>query len=139
MALERVSKTSGWYGALTAIPGFFSGTVDLVAASVVINVLSLAVPLALMQVYDRIIPSKNEDTLIWLVAGAGVALLLEGIVRFSRGMISGWIGSRFEHVVGCEAVERILDCRIDEFERDGLGAHLDRLNAVSTLRSFRAW
>lgn len=136
MALDRVAKTSGWYGSLAAIPGFLGSTIDLVAASAAINVLSLAVPLALMQVYDRIIPSKNEDTLIWLVAGAGIALILEGLIRVSRGIISGWVGSRFEHLMGCEAVDRILNCRINEFEQHGLGAHLDRLNAVTTLRGF---
>ena len=136
MALDRVTKASGWYGALSAIPGYFNSAIDLIAASAAINVLSLAVPLALMQVYDRIIPAKSEDTLIWLVTGAGIALILEGAIRGCRGVVSGWIGSRFEHLVGCEAVDRVLKCRIDEFEKFGLGVHLDRLNAVGTLRGF---
>jgi len=136
MALDRVTKSTGWHGALSAVPGFFSNAMDLIAASAAINVLSLAVPLALMQVYDRIVPGKSEDTLIWLVAGAGVALLLEGILRGCRGIVSGWVGSRFEHLIGCEAVERVLNCRIDDFEKSGLGVHLDRLNAVGTLRGF---
>ena len=136
MAFDQVTKSKGWYGALSAVPGFFSSALDLVAASTAINVLSLAVPLALMQVYDRIIPAKSEDTLIWLVIGAGVALILEGVIRGCRGIVSGWVGSRFEHLVGCEAVERVLNCRIDDFEKFGLGVHLDRLNAVGTLRGF---
>lgn len=136
MALERVAKSKGWFGSLTAIPGAFGNLIDLVAATTAINILSLAVPLALMQVYDRIIPANSVDTLIWLVAGATVALLLEGIIRVCRGVMSAWIGSRFEHLVGCEIVDRVLNCRINEFEKSGLGVHLDRLNAVGTLRGF---
>ena len=59
MALERVTKSSGWYGSLSAIPGFFGSTFNLIAASAAINVLSLAVPLALMQVYDRSHPRSK--------------------------------------------------------------------------------
>ena len=118
--------------------GHGGGAVDLVVASLGVNVLSLAIPITLMQVYDRIVPAENYDTLIWLVALCAAAVAIEGLLRFMRAVVSAWMAARFEHVVGTEAVGKILGSRLAEFRKHSLGAHIDRLNAVSMLRTFYA-
>lgn len=135
MLMERICAPRGWLFAMTALPRFASSAFDLVLASAAINVLALAVPIAVMQVFDRIIPNSGTDTLVWLAGGAALALIIEGVLRWVRGTLGSWLGARFEHRLACEAVYRLLTCRLEDFERDGVGAHMDRLGVVSTLAS----
>jgi ABC-type protease/lipase transport system fused ATPase/permease subunit len=52
---------------------------DVIAASVVINLLGLALPLAILQVYDRIIPNAATSTLLFLI------LCMFVVEAFERG------------------------------------------------------
>ena len=65
---KPVSKTA------ISAPSFMSGgMMDLALSSIFINVLSLAMPLTLLQVYDRILPNNAESTLVLLILGIGTA------------------------------------------------------------------
>ncbi|MBF0185924.1 MAG: ATP-binding cassette domain-containing protein [Magnetococcales bacterium] len=121
---------------MQSLPGMRGIGPTIVLSSVLINVLSLALPLTLVQVYDRILPNESFSTLGWLVMGVATALLLEGVLRVARTYLSGWVGIHFEMRVGGGAFNRLTSTRITEFERDGLGTHLDRLNSVNSLREF---
>lgn len=136
MLLEKFKFGQAWYQGLGVVPGLRETAKDLIAASLAINALSLAIPLTLMQVYDRIIPYQSTSTLAWFVAVCAVAVLAEGTLRFFRSQISAWGAARFEHLVGMSAMEKILTSSLNDFERSGLGVHLDRMNAVATLRGF---
>ncbi|CAA7622684.1 putative hlyB(ABC transporter, ATP-binding protein) [Magnetospirillum sp. SS-4] len=136
MLLEKLDSDARWWDGIAVVPGLARNSTDLIAAAVAVNVAALAVPVMLMQVYDRVIPNQAGSTLIWLAVGAFSAILLEGWLRWARAVMSGWMGARFEHLVGCEAIERILGSRIEEFEKDGIGVHLDRLGVVATLKGF---
>ncbi|MEO5373768.1 MAG: ABC transporter transmembrane domain-containing protein [Alphaproteobacteria bacterium] len=115
-----------------------SNMLDLVLASLFLNVLSLAMPLSLLQVYDRIVPNNSDGTLVLLVVGIAAALLLEGILRMARSTVTGWVGARFEHIAGCSALERLLASDIKDYARDGAGVHLERINALGTVKEFYA-
>lgn len=112
--------------------------VDLTVASLFLNVLALALPVSLLQVYDRILPNKSQGTLFLLVVGVLVALLFEGVMRIGRSYITGWIGARFEHMAGCAALDRLLTTSLNDFEREGSGVHLERFNALATVKDFYA-
>ncbi len=122
-------------GALAYMPG---GVFDLVLASTFINILGLALPLTLLQVYDRIIPANAEGTLSLLVIGVGVALGLEALLRLGRSYVSGWMGARFEHLAGCNAMEKLLRSPIVDYEKQGAGVHLERMTSLNVLKEFYA-
>lgn len=122
-------------GKIAYTPG---GVFDLALASLFINVLALAMPLTLLQVYDRIIPNTAEGTLVVLIVGVGTALLLEAVLRQGRSYVSGWMGARFEHLAGVAAVERLINVSIIDYERQGSGVHLERFNALGPLKEFYA-
>jgi ATP-binding cassette, subfamily C, bacterial LapB len=122
-------------GAFAYMPG---GIFDLVLASTFINVLALALPLTLLQVYDRIIPNDGRETLSLMIIGVGVALALEAILKLGRSYVSGWMAARFDHLGGCNAMERLLHAPIVDYERQGAGVHLERMNALGTLKEFYA-
>lgn len=122
-------------GAFAYMPG---GMFDLVLASTFINVLALALPLTLLQVYDRIIPNDAQETLSLMVIGVGVALAFDAILRLARSYVSGWMAARFEHLAGCNAIERLMRTSIVDYENQGAGVHLERMNALGVLKEFYA-
>ena len=115
-----------------------SNMFDLVVASFFLNILGLAMPMSLLQVYDRILPNKSTGTMVLLLLGVLGALLLETVLTFCRSWVTGWIGARFEHKAGCEALRRLTMTSIDNFEKEGSGVHLERINSLGTVRDFYA-
>ena len=105
-------------------------------ASLIVNLFSLALPIVILQIYDRILPNEATDTLIVLTVGLVLVLLLDGAFRTARAYVTGWNAARFEHLLGCRAIDRLLSSHIDKLERDPPGVHLDRLGAINTLRDF---
>ncbi|UPY37015.1 ABC transporter transmembrane domain-containing protein [Sediminicoccus sp. KRV36] len=62
--------------------GFRTGWMLLI--SVASNLLALILPLALLQVYDRILPAAEYGTALSLFILVGVAILLDGVLRLAR-------------------------------------------------------
>ena len=131
VSVPRTARLS----AFSALPG---NMFDLAVSSLFLNILGLALPLSLLQVYDRIIPNSSSGTLTLLVAGTGVAVILENLLRLARSSVTAWIGARFEHMAGCAAMERLLTSDIKHYEREGAGVHLERINALPVVREFYA-
>jgi ATP-binding cassette subfamily C protein LapB len=106
--------------------------------SLALNVLGLALPIVILQVYDRILPYQATHTLTLLVVGLVVVLMMDGLLRVARGAITGWNAARFEHLASCRALDRLLAEPVGAFERVSPGAHLDRLSAINVLRDYHA-
>jgi len=126
---------AGELGSIAYMPG---SIFDLIIASTFINLLALAMPLTLLQVYDRIIPNSADGTLILLIVGVASALIMEALLRLGRSYVSGWMGARFDHLAGCGAIEKLLGVSIIDFEKIGSGMHLERVNALGPLKEFYA-
>ncbi len=106
--------------------------------SFALNVLGLALPIVILQVYDRILPYQATDTLTLLVVGLVVVLMIDGVLRVARGAITGWNSARFEHLASCRALDRLLAEPVGAFEQVSPGVHLDRLSAINVLRDYHA-
>lgn len=132
------NKPVDWVGKLGKSAKIPFGMFDMLVASLFINLLSLAMPLSLLQIYDRILPNNSLNTFALLIAGVVIALLLEAALRIGRSYLSGWVGARFEHMAGCAALERVLSTSVNDFEKEGSGVHLERLSSLSTLKEFYA-
>lgn len=111
---------------------------DILVASLFLNVLSLALPMVLLQVYDRIIPNVALQTLTLLIFGLIVVLIIDVLLRTARAYLSGWIGAKYEHETGCQAVESILRTDLQQLESVSPGVHLDRLSSIDSIRDFYA-
>lgn len=118
------------------LPQLVHGRLDIILSSTAINILALALPVLLLQVYDRIIPNNAKETLFLLVFGVGTALILESGLKLGRSYLTARAGARFEHIASCRALGRTLGTSIDEFEKKATGAYLHRFSAVETLREF---
>jgi ATP-binding cassette subfamily C protein LapB len=108
----------------------------LIACSVVLNLLTVALPIFTLQVYDRVIPNAATDTLLLLTILLFTLLLGEGALRAVRSALAGWAGARYEHNAGCAGVERLLAAELRAAEADTIGSHVERLSAIDRLREF---
>ncbi|MEW5728023.1 MAG: ABC transporter transmembrane domain-containing protein [Pseudomonadota bacterium] len=111
---------------------------DLGVASLFLNILGLALPMTLLQVYDRILPNKSTGTMVLLLTGVLAALAMESLLSFGRSYVTGWIGAKFEHKASITALDRLVMSGIHDFEKEGSGVHLERMNSLTTVREFYA-
>lgn len=118
--------------------GLFQAMPTLALGSLGLNLLSLALPLSLLQIYDRILPNSSTGTLLVLTIGVLAAVVLEHVLRMARNAISGWASARYEHRAGGAAFSHILHTPLHVLERDGTGVHLERLAAIPAIKDFYA-
>lgn len=124
------------HGDSTPVPysGLRRGGVYVGLASIFLNILALALPMALLQIYDRIIPNTSLGTLLLLLGGVISAVVLEGLLRVARAEIVGWIGVQFEHSAGCKAFAHVFSAPADELEKVGPGELIERLGGLPVVR-----
>jgi len=116
--------------------GFRQSVCALLLATLAINILSLALPVMTLQVYDRILPNPGTGTLPVLITGVCLAILLEAILRLSRAYVIGRAGAAYEHRMACEAMRRTLNADLSRRGSHGIGEHLHRMGAVGKLKDF---
>lgn len=107
---------------------------NILVASVLINILALAFPLLMLQLYDRILSHRSVDTLVVFCVAVATAVALEAVIRIFRSYATAWISARFEHQGYVSLTSRLLAEPINEFERKGTGAILEEYKSISTLR-----
>ena len=64
--------------------------------SALVNILMLAGPLYMLQVYDRVLGSRSEATLIALSLLVAFLYGMMGLLDYSRGRVMGRVGARFQ-------------------------------------------
>lgn len=94
---------------------------ELLVLSLVSNVLALLLPLALLQVYDRILPNQAQGTALVIFSAVLIALVLDGILRFVRFRSLARIGARYEFASLQALVTRVLAAQPAELARLGPG------------------
>lgn len=107
---------------------------ELVAASLLIGLLSLSLPFALLHVYDRVLAQAGLSTFWMLAGGVAVAIVLETALRIARGAIIARAGAVWEAETQAQAIDRLLHTPIAGFEQHGHGAYLERLGSIATVR-----
>ena len=110
--------------------------IHLILSSLVVNLLALAMPIMMLQTYDRILPSHGYGTLTLLVFGVITAVVLEMVLRIARSYLTSWSGAVFEHQTACKAMEHILKSPMQRFEEQGSGTYLQKMASISRLRGF---
>lgn len=108
---------------------------EAVIASFVINFLALAVSLFSMQVYDRVIPTGNHQTLIILGTGVGFAILLETAMKFARSKVMDNMIIGLDQNLSRSIFERLLKVRIDQMPTS-VGSLAAQLRGYEQVRGF---
>ena len=99
--------------------------------SLCVNLLMLTVPLYMLQVFDRVLSSRSEETLIMLSIVAGGAFLTLAILEAVRARVLLRVGTRLDTVLGGEALAASIANALK-----GSGHSVQALRDVTQLRSF---
>lgn len=108
---------------------------EAVVASFLINMLALAVSLFSMQVYDRVIPTRSEYTLIILASGVGLVILFETFMKFARSKIMDKVVVNLDQYLSREVFQRLLSVRIDQMP-GSVGSMAAQLRGYEQVRGF---
>lgn len=105
-------------------------------ASLAINILALAMPIVILQVYDRIIPNQAVDTFLFLIIGMLFVLVLDTALRIFRTRLLSWEGAKFDHRESLKSLNIILDADSSAFESKPSGHFLDKMHALEQVQEF---
>lgn len=106
---------------------------DVMLASLVANVLTLAAMLFTMQVYDRVIPAQSEPTLWVLYGGMLVALTFAFIMRVLRTKVSDMVGKRADLRISDRVFGHALRIRSDQ-RMESTGSFISQLRELEQVR-----
>jgi ATP-binding cassette subfamily C protein LapB len=107
-------------------------------ASFSVNLLALALPLSIMQVYDRVIPNHSLATLAYLFLGLTVAIAIDYVLKTSRSALLSWHATQFVEKVEHEAVSRFLRAPNGAFERNPAAVNVSRYAAAAALADYHS-
>lgn len=111
-----------------ACRGYF---VTVAIFSLAINLLYLATPLYMLQMYDRVVPSSSVITLVMLTIVLLVALLALAVLDIVRSGVLARAGIRLDRLLGA----RIITAVIDNASAAG-GARSQPLRDADTFRQY---
>ena len=104
-------------------------------ASVIINIIGVASPLFVMNVYDRVVPNNALETLWVLAVGIVIAYVFDFILRLLRSHFVDVAGRNADVVLSSSLVDKVLTMRLDA-RPESTGALVNNLREFESLREF---
>lgn len=104
-------------------------------AALLINVLGLAVPIFVMNVYDRVLPNQSQPTLWALTTGVAIALTFEMLLRQLRASLVDQAGAQVEMVATARLFRQALSLPMSQ-RLQSPGALVSQIREFETVRDF---
>lgn len=109
---------------------------EVLLSSLLINLLALAFPIMVLQVYDRVIPNQATDILMVMIIGMIVVIFCDFWLKTWRSMILSWDSARFDHNTSMAAIEQLLNIRTQDFEKKPAGYFIDKFYSLEKVQEF---
>ena len=103
--------------------------------SVFVNLLMLTGPLFMLQVYDRVLTSRSEATLVTLVAIVAFLFLMMGVLDHARGRVLARAGARLQTRLDSRVLRAILSRATSPTERSRPATGLRDLESIQRFAS----
>lgn len=108
---------------------------DVLLAALFINLFALAMPLFVMNVYDRVVPNQATDTLWVLALGAAIIVCADLLLRLLRSWFVELAASRADIKLSARIMQRILGMRL-EHRPASVGSFAANVQSFESVRSF---
>src|ERR1700759_2604490 len=105
MAQAPVVRRSELGDALRACRGAFLGVGVM---SCVVNLLYLTGSIFMLEVYDRVLPSRSVPTLVGLIILASFLYIAQGVLDMIRGRILGRVGTALDESLNARVFETVV-------------------------------
>lgn len=109
--------------------------VDAIAASFVINLIALATPLFVMNVYDRVVPNQATATLWVLATGICGAFLFDLLLKGLRSLCLDLAGKKTDLIISATLFERIVGMAM-KFRPARVGSYAQNIHEFQGMRDF---
>ncbi|MDQ7045018.1 MAG: type I secretion system permease/ATPase [Sulfurimonas sp.] len=109
--------------------------VDVIAASLLINIFVLATPLFTMNVYDRVIPYNAQETLIVFTIGIVMIYLIDFFLKYTRSYMLEVAAKKSDIIMSSIIFEKILDLKLSSHP-SSVGSFANNLKNFEVVRSF---
>ncbi len=129
----RLLNTKEWFWG--TIFKFWPIYKHVLIASLMVNVLAIASPLFVMNVYDRVVPNNAIDTLWVLAIGVALAYLFDFILRNLRGYFVDVAGRNADTIIASRLMQQLMGIRLDQ-KPDSTGSLANNLREFESLREF---
>jgi ATP-binding cassette subfamily B protein len=103
----------------------------IVLTSLASNVLALALPLSILQIFDRVLKNQSLETLSFIVFGVILILVLEELLRSVNGTVTNWLGARFKHKTSIKALEKFFLVPMKLYSKEEPGAYAEKIQSIS--------
>ncbi|MCI0749745.1 MAG: type I secretion system permease/ATPase [Nevskiales bacterium] len=126
-------STRHWFwGTLWQFRGIYA---QVLLAALLINLFSVAMPLFVMNVYDRVIPNAAVETLWVLTLGIVMILVFDFLIRSLRGYFVDLAGQRCDALLSSALMRQVLDIQMAARPRSA-GGFSSQLMEFEQLRDF---
>src|ERR1700749_118035 len=85
-----------------------SALIGVGVMSCIINLLYLTGSIFMLEVYDRVLPSRSVPTLVGLIILAAGLYMAQGVLDLIRGRILGRIGTALDETLNARAFETVV-------------------------------
>ncbi len=109
--------------------------IDVIVASLVVNIFVLASPLFTMNVYDRVIPNNAVETLWVLALGIFVVYVLDIVLKFLRAYFLEIAGKKSDVIMSSILFEKVMDLKMASRPKS-VGAFASNLRDFDSIRNF---
>lgn len=109
--------------------------IDVILASLIINLFVLASPLFTMNVYDRVVPNNSVETLWVLALGVLVVYLIDFFLKFVRSYFLEIAGKKSDIIMSSMIFERVMDMKLSNKPKS-VGSFASNLKEFDTIRNF---
>ncbi|MBB1489450.1 peptidase domain-containing ABC transporter [Oceanospirillum sediminis] len=103
----------------------------IVLTSLAANILALALPLTMLQIFDRVLKSQSMETLAFLTIGVVLVLILEELLKSVNSSVTNWLGARYRHRTSLSIMERFFVTPMRLFSKDEPGAYAEKMQSIS--------
>ncbi len=107
---------------------------QLLGMTFIINAFALAVPVYIMNVYDKVIGTQSQASLLYFLAGIMIVVVAEVALRAIRARATAYLGARCEAILGAAAFQQLLYMPINMTERAPIGAQITRIKQFEGIR-----
>ena len=131
---QQTAARGGWFR--TVIERFRPLFWQVLLVTLILNVVSLATPLFVMAIYDKVVSTGSLAMLASFSMGVSLALVADFVLRAFRARTLAFVGARLDNILGNNILQQLLSLPPAFTERASVGSQIARLKDFETVREF---
>lgn len=114
---------------------FWSNYSHVATAALIVNMLALASPLFIMNVYDRVVPNGAVASLVALSIGMAIAVVFDFVLRMVRSRIIDMTGKKLDVIMASNIFEHVLSIKMAQ-RPTSVGILANQIRDFDSVREF---